>query len=372
MATGIGLGLYLAVPQPSPLRESGPAPIRSTYPGREWEFRAPAEVGLDAWRLHRVQRQLGGRGAVVRFGYMAYTWGDQSRPGDVASVAKVFHSTFLLKAVEEGRLDGVDARVVDYAPCLGALNASLGHKDRAITFRHLANQTAGYGATERPGEAFNYSDWQAALFADALFLGVYGVASWATVDEEVFRPGLGEILQFQDDPTLLAFGPSNRAGRLRISPRDLARFGLLFLRRGDWNGTPVVSAESVVAATTSPLDNSVPRTAGVEAEVCPGQRTLGSPSAAIAESLTDHMGSYSFTWWTNGVDRTGRRVWPDAPADAYMACGHRNCRRALVVIPSLDMVVVWTDTALGRSRRTREATVNEALGLVVRAARAAP
>jgi hypothetical protein len=241
-----------------------------------------------------------------------------------------------------------------------------------MTFRHLANQTAAYGVTERPGKAFNYSDWQAALFADALFLGVYRPPGWAHVDAEVLHPRLGKILRFQDSPTLLAFGESDRAGRLAISVRDLARFGLLFLRRGTWDGLQVLHAESVMAATRSPLPHTIPRTAGVAAEVCPGQRTIGSSRAPIAESLTHHRGSYSWMWWTNGVDRGGRRAWPDVPPDTYLACGHKNCMRALVIIPSLDLVVVWNDTVLGTSGKSREETVNDALALVVRAVLDAP
>lgn len=66
-------------------------------------------------------------------------------------------------------------------------------------------------------------------------------------------------------------------------------------------------------------------------------------------------------WWTNGVDRRGRRSWPDVPADAAVACGHRNCRRALVLLPSLEVVVAWNRTRLDRDSWSREETVNDAL-----------
>ena len=52
------------------------------------------------------------------------------------------------------------------------------------------------------------------------------------------------------------------------------------------------------------------------------------------------MNSYSYAWWTNGKQDDGQRVLPDVPPDAYMAEGHAG-HDALVVIPSLDIVVCW-------------------------------
>ena len=42
----------------------------------------------------------------------------------------------------------------------------------------------------------------------------------------------------------------------------------------------------------------------------PGQRTMGSK--VIPDNQTDHMGSYSWLWWINGVDREGKRHWANA------------------------------------------------------------
>ena len=343
------------------LRRSGPVSETGTFPHEHWEERHPELLGLDAGRLDAFARHLGGEGVIVRRGYLAHAWGDASERSDVASVVKTVYTFFLQLAVAEGRLASVDERVVRFAPCLDTIDAELGHKDRDISFRHLANQTSGYGMRERPGEAFGYGDRPAALLADALFLGVWGAAGWSDVDEQVLEPRLGAVLGFQDAPTLLAFGTHERPGRLAISVRDLARFGLLFLREGGWDGRRVLPAGVVRELVGSPLPNSIPRTAGIPAETCPGQRSLGSPDPAESENQTDHLGSYSWMWWTNGVDRGGRRTWPDAPLDTFLACGHQNCRRALVVLPGLDAVLAWNGTRLHRSGRSREETVNDAL-----------
>jgi len=49
-----------------------------TFPDVEWEVRTPAEVGLDVAKLQELSASVGGAGAIVRNGYMVYTWGDQN------------------------------------------------------------------------------------------------------------------------------------------------------------------------------------------------------------------------------------------------------------------------------------------------------
>ncbi len=177
------------------------------------------------------------------------------------------------------------------------------------------------------------------------------------MDAEVLRPLLADPIRCEDAPTLMAFGTENRPGRLALSPRDFARFGLLYLRGGEWDGKRLLREDHVRLVTSTPLPNSVPRTAGKDAEMIPGQRSLGG-----GKNQTDHLGSYSFAWWTNGVDREGKRHWPDAPEDAFGAFGHGGIR-AMVVIPSLDLIASWNDTTI--NSRERE---NRALSLLARSA----
>ena len=103
-----------------------------------------------------------------------------------------------------------------------------------------------------------------------------------------------------------------------LSPRDFARFGLLYLRGGRWGDRQLLPREAVRRAVASPLPADLPRTAGKKADMLPGQRSIGG-----SNNQTDHHGSYSYLWWTNGVDREGKRNWPGVPADAYAALGHR-------------------------------------------------
>jgi len=360
--------------------------INPVYPGKTWATKTPAEVGLDAAKLGVFRDAVGGRGCVVRYGYMSYTWGDISKRADIASACKPWFSHFLFKALEDGKISSLDEKMAKWEPRLNTLNSQLNHKDQNITWRHAANQISCYGITEPPGAAFDYNDWQMALLWDTLFLKVYG-ATCENVDGKVLHPLLTAPLQCEDNPTLMAFGTKDRPGRTAVSVRDFARFGLLYLRKGNWKfvsgdgihppetetfisgdgihppetetAEQLISREHAAMAVTNPLANSVPRTVGLEAEMIPGQRTLGSRD--IPDNQCDHLGSYSWLWWTNGIDREGKRHWPDAPVDTYGAFGHGG-PRAMIVIPSLDLVVSWNDANI--HSRDKE---NQTLKLLVEA-----
>jgi CubicO group peptidase (beta-lactamase class C family) len=90
-----------------------------------------------------------------------------------------------------------------------------------------------------------------------------------------------------------------------MSTRDLARFGLMFLRQGRWQDAQVVPA-NWVATSVLPLSDAGPR------------------------------GGYGYMWWT---ERSGAG-FPGVvlPAGSYSAqgVGGQYC----LVIPSLDLVIV--------------------------------
>jgi CubicO group peptidase (beta-lactamase class C family) len=96
-------------------------------------------------------------------------------------------------------------------------------------------------------------------------------------------------------------GGSRWGGGLWISTRDLARFGLLHLSRGNWNGRQVLSRSWLKLATTpGPLKPD-----------------------------------YGCLWWLN----TGQRLWPGVPASSFAAVGHGS--NTVWIDPEHDLVVVW-------------------------------
>lgn len=465
---------------------SGQAGSSSVYPGVEWGTRKPRQVGLSPSKLEAFSTYLGGNGLVVRHGYMVYTWGDQSKRLGVASEYKPWLTHLLLKAVEEGKIASLDDPVVRMEPQLGTLNSDLHHKDRKITWRHMANQVSCYGVKEKPGTAFDYSDYNMGRLKTVLYWKVYG-ATWETLDSQVLHPKVTDPIQCQDNPSLTrnnvgsqglstylfantdltgtrvartdavvdfnwgssspapSIGPEsfsvqwigiveaqhndsytfytrtdggvrlwvgdqlviNRwtksggiseysgsipliAGKrydftmeyfhttgeavvqlrwsspatpkeivpasrlfrhlgLSVSMRDCARFGLLYLRRGNWKGVQLISEEHATMAVTSPVPNWIPRTSGQRAEILRGETQVGG-----GNNQTEHLGSYSYAWWINGVDREGKRHWRDAPLDTFAALGGGG-HYAMFVVPSLDIIVCWAYTKVNDRAMENEA-----------------
>ena len=310
------------------------------FPGAKWDQRTPAEVGLDAKKLDALAAHVGGNGVVVRHGHLVYSWGDPTRSGDVASAFKPVLSTLLLIAVQEGKLKGVDDLVADVEPRLKTIN---GGKDAAITWRHLASQTSGYGLAERPGEAYSYNDFALALYYDSLTRGVFKEDGTALLKKYFATP-----LGFEDRHTFEAFGPKDRPGRLALSVRDFARFGLMYLRGGRWGERQIVKPELIKLAIGSPIPADTPHTSARDADMLPGQRTIGG-----TKNITrDGPGQYSFNWWLNRKDGRGELLYADLPGDACVASGHGGVRQ-LTIVPSLDLVVCWNNSMMKRDDKSQ-------------------
>lgn len=327
---GLTRGRFLAASLAGLVGAAHAASSDRAEPGAHWQMRDPEEVGLKRSSLDALRDLVGGRGCVVRRGYLAYSWGDIARSADVASAVKPVISMLLLMAVQEGRIKSVDSPVADFEPRLRNLNNG---KDAAITWRHLASQTSGYGLEERPGEAWAYNDLALALYYDTLMEKVFRQPGDVVLRERIAGP-----LQFEDPSTFDAFGRADRLGRLAVSVRDFARFGLWTLQGGKWHGKPLLQPHLLKMALNSPVPANLPRTSGRAAEMLPNQRTLGGGKDQTATG----PGFYSFNWWLNGKDSAGRRLFRHAPPDTYVASGHGGIRTVWVV-PSLDLIVSWND-----------------------------
>lgn len=90
--------------------------------------------------------------------------------------------------------------------------------------------------------------------------------------------------------------------------RDWARFGLLYLRDGVWNGERILP-DGWVAYSVTP-----------------------APAAP--------RGQYGAHWWLNAgsASDSTQRTWPDLPRDIFWASGFEG--QYVVVVPSHDLVVV--------------------------------
>jgi CubicO group peptidase (beta-lactamase class C family) len=90
--------------------------------------------------------------------------------------------------------------------------------------------------------------------------------------------------------------------------RDFARFGLLYLNNGNWNGEQLLP-ENWVAETIKP-------------------------------STADKQKHYGYQFWLNGFNKNdlSLRMYPDVPADMFYADGYGG--QGIYIIPSKKLVVV--------------------------------
>jgi CubicO group peptidase (beta-lactamase class C family) len=272
--------------------------------------------------------KAGGAGMIVRHGQLVHSWGDIDKKQEMKSVTKSMGGIVLGLAIDANKLT-LASKGVDFIPTFGTppdTNASLGSD--VITLAQLATHTSGFAkdggfqAIEAPpGTVWKYSDgglnWLADVLttvyqedlktlADAQVWQVLGLNKVGTIGDDVFwrtnakRPPTrnGGTLQYRE----LASG-------IEANVNAMARVGLLFLRKGKWKDTQVLS-EAFVTRVQTPLNSGLTSPAGF-------------PGAA-----TD----YGVLWWTN---KSG--LMPNVPQDTFWAWGLGE--ELIVVIPSLDLVI---------------------------------
>ncbi|MCA9199077.1 MAG: serine hydrolase [Planctomycetales bacterium] len=329
------------------------------YPGDQWLQTNPADMGLDVNQLARAREYAltgGGSGYITRGGKLVMSWGDVKQRYDLKSTTKSFGATALGLAILDGKI-ALSDKVKQHHPTFGvppASNAQTGWIDK-ITILHLATQTAGYekpGGYERlifePGTKWSYSDGGSNWLAECVTLA-YRQDVDKLMFDRVFTPiGIRrEDLVWRTN----SYRPREIDG---ISRREfgsgisanvdaMARFGLLYLRGGEWKGTRILPEDFVKQAGTT-----IPAVVGLP-EVDP--KNYGNAS--------DH---YGLLWWNN-ADGTLQ----DVPKDAYWTWGLYDS--LVVVIPSLDIVVARAGKSWKRTSDDHYAALQPFLEPIVKAVR---
>jgi CubicO group peptidase (beta-lactamase class C family) len=176
-----------------------------------------------------------------------------------------------------------------------------------------ATFVANHPRRAEPGMSYVYSTGEVALLT-AVVQGAMPASSRSSFPwTQLFdRLGMRDVT-FERDPK----GQFAGGSWVWTTPRDLARFGTLYLHDGCWDGRRLLPP-SWVAATTS-----VNRAFLREAPYWDGGEVPGR------------------LWWLNQPAEQGAELpWPDVPQGAYSAIGHWG--QTVTVIPTHDMVVVRT------------------------------
>ena len=202
-------------------------------------------------------------------------------------------------------------------------------KEKSATVTDLLNCRSGVyhpsvynnsiGRPERgayaPGEFWFYNNW------DFNVLGTIHRNSISISTSQAVESYLAVPLQMQDfesqDCFLLEGDESNHpVYKLRMSCRDLARFGLLYLLRGKWKGQQIISEQWVRESIFSHTDDISRYT-----------------------DFVKHKGrGYGYMWWTATPDGFSKGI--NLGYSCFYASGSGG--QFLVVVPGLDLVVSHT------------------------------
>jgi CubicO group peptidase (beta-lactamase class C family) len=271
-------------------------------------------------------------GLILRGGYIVAEWGDTFRVDMTFSVTKTFLSTVVGLAWQDGLIRDVTDRVGPYLPESGLFDAP---HNQPITWEHLLRQTSDWQGTlwgkpdwadrpegERPadypnrklsppGTRYKYNDVRVNVLALAA-LHVWRRPLPIILRERVMVPiGASNTwrwhgyenawLELDGLKVQSVTGGGHWGGGMFISARDMARFGLLFLRNGRWGDREIVSPKWIELART--------------------------PGPANAE--------YGFmNWFLN----TGRKPLPNAPESSVTFRG--NGQNIIYVDWDHDLVIV--------------------------------
>ena len=335
---------------------------RMTFPEKKWQEATPESQGVDSDKLDDaisyLKNNSGGDGVkelvIIRNGYMIWKGTNIDKVHGVWSLTKSFTSTVLGLLIDDGKA-GLDTLARERI-------ASMAVNYPDVTLRHFTTMTSGYYAVGdeprgsykhgpsltafKPGKTplfrppgSKYAYWDSAMNQFANILTVIGGEPIETLFKRKIADPIGMNRGKWDwgdfgkvDGIVVNGGSGNHNRHIRVSARELARFGHLYLNRGNWNGKQLISASWIDEATSVQV---------------PASLTLGHPSSA------DGRGVYGYNWWTNGIKADGKRKWPGAPIGTYAASGYNN--NDMFVIPEWNMVIVRLGLDGGRNGNISDA-----------------
>lgn len=168
----------------------------------------------------------------------------------------------------------------------------------------MAAFTAAQPLQHAPGTHFSYSSGNSNILS-RIIRHTIGEESYAAFPYTAlfYKTGMYSALLEPD-----ASGTYIGSSYSFATPRDFARFGLLYLNNGLWNGEQILP-ENWVQQTVEP-------------------------------SSADKQKHYGYQFWLNGFSDTNptERLYPDAPADMFYAAGFGG--QNVYIIPSKKLVVV--------------------------------
>jgi CubicO group peptidase (beta-lactamase class C family) len=302
-----------------------------TYPGSTWQSTSPEKAGWSTQKLKEArdysQSIHSAAVVIIEHGVVVDQWGAVNRKLSSYSVRKSFMSALYGIYAREGIVDvnqtlaqaGVDdgpdpltplerqARIVDLLRARSGIYHLVDFETPAMQAARPARDS------HAPGSFWYYNNW------DFNTLGSILESKTGQKLGELFYKQIAQPLTMEDfrpdDVYYITAAKSNQllsqhpAFHFEVTARDMARFGLLYLRHGRWGEKQIVPSGWVDKSSHA---NEMIQFAG-------------GPS-----------GGYEYLWWVEyaGVHFPGVQL-PAGTFSARGAGGHH-----IIIIPSMDIVIV--------------------------------
>jgi CubicO group peptidase (beta-lactamase class C family) len=255
-----------------------------------WAISTPEAQGMDSGRLEQASDALADLPyswsfLVIRHDALVferyYHGSAKNQSNNVHSASKSIWGAAIGIAVDEGLIPGVDTTVASMLP--SRYVAVMGPQTRTVEVRDLLTMTSGsqweedatetqiertpdwIAATLRlpraatPGTEFNYSTGDSHL-SSAVLTSATETTACEFVHEKLLAP-LGIVAEhWGRDPQGYFSGGYN----FYVTPRELAKFGLLYLHNGRWHGRRIVPADWVETSMTDQVDAGAPYSYGYD------------------------------------------------------------------------------------------------------------
>jgi CubicO group peptidase (beta-lactamase class C family) len=258
-----------------------------------WETSTATAQGIDAERLAAMMDEVGAGDyeflhaiLVARNGKLVFEeyFGDFGRYSlqHVQSTTKSVTSALIGIAIDRGEIGGVNDPMVDYLPeyahlfdggkeqltiqhCL-MMADGLEWNEHSIPYSDpsndntIGNNSVDYVAyvlgkplVREPGTVWYYNSG-CSMTLGAILRNATGLRADAYADQYLFDPLGIAPASWQ----VMGSGHIATHGGLFLRPRDMAKFGQLFLQDGVWEGEQVISAEWVAESTLPRLTSYAP------------------------------------------------------------------------------------------------------------------
>jgi CubicO group peptidase (beta-lactamase class C family) len=328
-----------------------PAEELEQFPGTQWEHIYPEKIGWSVTSLAAAEaysQHIGSTAVVIaQHGRVVAEWGDTARKLNVHSIRKSLLCALIGIAVEAGQI-----RLNDTLDTLGIddVTPSLTKAEKQATILDLLQARSGVYhpalyespqmAAVRPprgahphGTFWYYNNWDfnalGTIFEQRTKEGIF-----EAFEKEIAKPVRMQDYAATDGQYINGPVSMHPAYLFRLSARDLARFGLLYLHGGHWADRQIVPSRWVEAST----------------------RGYSAPWSGLG---------FGYLWWTG----YGSAYAPTltSPKDMYFAWGAYG--QYLFVLPDQNVIVVHlVDTDAASRPLPNERQVGRLLWLILSAA----